>query len=60
MLICKFASPNSSREKIHDWIAYLEELSRGEVDVEARRVVTQLLEEARRWTTSGTPNAVLQ
>lgn len=60
MLICKFASPRSSKEKIHDWIAYLEELSRKEADVEARRLVAQLLDDARRWTGSAAVDPVLQ
>jgi hypothetical protein len=50
MLICKFASPQSRAEKIRDWIAYLEDLSRKhESDSEAKRTVSQLLEEARMW-----------
>ena len=53
MLICKFASPRSSKEKIHDWIAYLEDLNRREADAEARRIVNELLDEARCWTSSG-------
>ena len=55
MLICKFASQNSSVEKIHDWIAYLEGLSRKEADTEARRIVDELLEEARCWTSPAEP-----
>lgn len=55
MLICKFASPNSSVEKIHDWIAYLEDLNRREADAEARRIVNELLDEARCWTAQAEP-----
>lgn len=60
MLICKFASPRSSKEKILGWIEYLEELSQKEADVEGRQIVTQLLDDARRWTGSTAGEPVLQ
>ena len=60
MLICKFASPRSSKEKIHDWIAYLEDLNQKEADVEGRRLVAQLLDDARRWTGATAGDPVLQ
>lgn len=51
MLICKFASPRSSTEKILGWIEYLEDLKRKHAaDSEARVTVAQLLDEARMWT----------
>ena len=50
MLICKFASQSSRPEKIRDWISYLEELSdKHESNVEARRTLSRLLDEARSW-----------
>lgn len=50
MLICKFASQSSRPEKILDWIAYLEDLTRKhDQDADARRTLEQLLDEARNW-----------
>jgi hypothetical protein len=50
MLICKFASQSSRPEKIRDWIAYLEDLTRKhQSDSDARRTLEQLLDEARNW-----------
>ena len=50
MLICKFASQSSRPEKIQDWIAYLEDLTRKHnQDTDARHTLEQLLHEARSW-----------
>ena len=50
MLICKFASQSSRPEKIQDWIAYLEDLTRKHnQDTDARHTLEQLLDEARSW-----------
>jgi hypothetical protein len=53
MLICKFASPRSDRQRILRWIGYLEEMRRRHgIDADDARLLDNLSRQAHGWLTA--------